>query len=77
MIMPAHVDVTRAGRSQLRIAHDTQDARTLRLQHINNNHPDATAKDPQSTMSQHRPAPSTRRRMPMLRRISAGAIWRR
>jgi len=43
---------------------------------INNNHPDATAKDPQSTISQHRPAPATRR-MPMLRRISAGAIWRR
>ena len=47
------VDMTKADGASLRIAHNVQDARTIRLQHINNNHLDATAKGPQSTMSQH------------------------
>ena len=40
------VGVIRAVAS-LPIAHNAQNARRTRLQHINNNHPDATAKDPQ------------------------------
>jgi hypothetical protein len=47
MIMPVPVDVTRATGARLGIAHDAQDARTIRLQHIDNNHPDATANNPQ------------------------------
>ncbi len=55
MVMPAHVDVTRAGRSQLRIAHDTQDPRQTSLQHINNNHTNATAKGSQTPCPRRRP----------------------
>jgi hypothetical protein len=33
--------------ASLRIPHDAQDARRIRLQHINNNHPHATAKGSQ------------------------------
>jgi hypothetical protein len=43
--VPACVDVTRAA---LRIAHDVQDAGTSRLQHIDNNHLNAIAKDPRA-----------------------------
>ena len=46
MRLPVLVDVT--GRARLRIAHDAQDARQTRLQHIDNNHPDATAKHSQT-----------------------------
>ena len=44
------VGVIRAVASPL-IAHNAQDARRTGLQHINNNHPDATAKDSQRTIS--------------------------
>ncbi len=42
--MPVPVSMIRAAVPRLLIAHDAQDARRTRLQHINNNHPDATAK---------------------------------
>jgi hypothetical protein len=45
--MPVPVDGTLADGASLRSAHNAQDARRTGLQHINNNHPDATAKDPQ------------------------------
>jgi len=48
MKMPVPVGVTRAAAPSLRIAHDAQDARRIRLQHINNNHSNVTAKDPQT-----------------------------
>jgi hypothetical protein len=51
--MPARMDVTRAGRVRVRIAHNAQDAGKIRLQHLDNNHPDARAKDPQA--EPHRP----------------------
>jgi hypothetical protein len=43
----ARVDVTRVG---VRIAHNAQDAGKTRLQHLDNNHLDARAKDPQAEM---------------------------
>jgi len=43
----ARVEVTRAARTRRGIAHSAQDARKIRLQHINNSHPNATANDPQ------------------------------
>lgn len=46
MNMP--VGVIRAVASLL-IAHNAQNGRRTGLQHINNNHPDTTAKDPQHT----------------------------
>jgi hypothetical protein len=33
---------------RLRISHGIQDARNIRLQHLHNSHPRATAKDPQA-----------------------------
>ena len=48
MNMPVPVGVTRAAVTRLLIAHDAQDARGISLQHIDNNHPNATAKDSQS-----------------------------
>ena len=48
MNMPVPVGVIRAAVASLLIAHDAQDARKIRLQHINNNHPSAVAKDSQS-----------------------------
>ena len=45
-VMP--VPVAGTGRAQARIAHDVQDARKTRLQHIDNNHPNAIANDPQT-----------------------------
>jgi len=42
------VDVIRAAVACLLIAHDAQDARRICLQHINNNHRNATAKDSQT-----------------------------
>jgi hypothetical protein len=51
MIMPVLMKVTRAGGARLRIAHDAQNARAIRLQHIDNNHPYATASHPQPTLS--------------------------
>jgi len=47
------VGVIRAVTSPL-IAHNAQNARRTGLQHINNNHPDATAKDPQHTIFRSR-----------------------
>ena len=44
MNMPVPVGVIRAAVASLLIAHDAQDARRIRLQHLNNNHPNATAK---------------------------------
>jgi hypothetical protein len=52
MNMPVPVDVIRAAVACLLIAHDAQDARRICLQHINNNHRNATAKDSQT----HAPA---------------------
>jgi len=46
--MPALVDVTRDGPARLRIPHGAQDARKTGLQHINNNHANATAKHSQT-----------------------------
>jgi hypothetical protein len=43
--MPVRVSVILAAVPRLLIAHDAQDARRTRLQHINNNHLDATAKN--------------------------------
>jgi hypothetical protein len=48
MNMP--VGVIRAAVASLRIAHDAQDARRIRLQHIDNNHSNVTAKDSQTPM---------------------------
>jgi hypothetical protein len=42
------VGVIRPAMPSLLIAHDAQDVRRTRLQHINNNHPDATAKHSQA-----------------------------
>ena len=47
MNMPVPVGVIGAAVASLRIAHDAQDARRIRLQHLNNNHANATAKDSQ------------------------------
>jgi LuxR family maltose regulon positive regulatory protein len=48
MTMPVPVGVIRAAMATLLIAHDAQDARRISLQHLSNNHPNATAKDSQS-----------------------------
>ena len=53
MNVPVPVGVIQAAVASLLIAHNAQDARGIRLQHLNNNHPDATAKDSQP------PAPGT------------------
>ena len=50
MAMIVRVEVTGAARAQLRIAHDAQGARRIRLPHIDNNHPNATANDSQMIM---------------------------
>jgi hypothetical protein len=42
--MPVPVGVTQAAVASLLIAHDAQDARRIRLQHLDNNHPGAPAK---------------------------------
>jgi hypothetical protein len=47
MNLPVPMGVIRAAVPSLLIAHDAQDARRTRLQHINNNHPGATAKHSQ------------------------------
>ena len=49
MIMPMRVPVLvdMTSRARLWIAHDAQDARNTGLPHIDNNHPNATAKHPQ------------------------------
>ena len=47
MPVPVPVGVIRAAVASLLIAHDAQDVRGIRLQHIDNNHPNATAKDSQ------------------------------
>jgi DNA-directed RNA polymerase subunit L len=39
------VDVADVIRARLRITHETQDARPIRLQHIDNCDPDASARD--------------------------------
>jgi len=59
MVMVMPVGVTWAG---LRIAHEAQDARRIRLQHVNNNHPGAVAKDSQNSKLKrcHAPAESYR-----------------
>ncbi len=62
MVMPVIVgvavivEVTQATGGRLRIAHNAQDVRLVVLQHIDNNHPNATAKDPQNAMSWRRRA---------------------
>ena len=48
MNMPVPVDVIRGAVPSLLITHHAQDARKIRLQHIDNNHPDATAKHTQT-----------------------------
>ena len=47
MDMAVPMGVIQAAVATLRIPHDAQDARRIRLQHINNNHPHATAKGSQ------------------------------
>jgi hypothetical protein len=51
--MPVPVEMIWAAVPNLLIAHDAQNARRIGLQHINNNHPSATAKDSQA------PCPTT------------------
>ncbi len=46
--MTGLANVAGAAQDRLGISHGTQDARNLRLQHLHNSHPGATAKDPQS-----------------------------
>jgi hypothetical protein len=46
--MPVLVGVFRAAVASLLVAHDAQDARKIRLQHIDNNHPGAPAKRSQT-----------------------------
>ena len=48
MNVPVLVGVIQAAVAGLRIAHDAQDARRIRLQHIDNNHSNVTAKDSQT-----------------------------
>src|SRR6266566_7641926 len=48
MPMPMHVGVTGAAITRVRISHNAQNARAIGLQHIENNHPNATARDSQS-----------------------------
>jgi hypothetical protein len=64
MNMPVPVSVTRVATASPLIAHDAQDARKIRLQHINNNNPGATAKHSQTpcpgSQAPQRPA-ATRR----------------
>jgi hypothetical protein len=48
MNMPVPVGVIGAAVTSVLIAHDAQDARRISLQHLNNNHPNATAKDSQT-----------------------------
>jgi len=45
---PMRVPVDMTGRDRSRIAHNAQDAGKTGLPHIDNNHPDATAKHPQT-----------------------------
>jgi len=53
MNMPVPVDVIRAAVARLLVAHDAQDARRICLQHTNNNHRNATAKDSQAPPRRH------------------------
>ena len=63
MIMPRNMGMTMLGLVHVampgtiqagpRITHGTQDARTIRLQHVDNCHPDASAKDLQPTVLSH------------------------
>ena len=53
MNMPAPVGVIWAAVASLLIAHDAQDARRIRLQHIDNNHSTVTAKDSQTPCPRH------------------------
>jgi len=55
MVMVMVVSVTWA---ELRIAHEAQDARRTGLQHFNNNHPDAVAKDSQNSRPKRCHAPA-------------------
>ncbi len=48
MSVPVPVGVIGAAVVSLLIAHDAQDAQRIRLQHINNNHSNVTAKDSQT-----------------------------
>jgi hypothetical protein len=48
--MLARVDVTRIGPVRVRLAHNAQDAAKIRLQHLHNNHLDASAKNPQAEL---------------------------
>ena len=64
MGMLVRVGVTRAARAQLRIAHDAQDVRRTSLQHIDNNHPDATANHSQMIM-RYSPSPAHARPVPI------------
>ncbi len=48
MNMPVPVGVIQAAVATLLIAHDAQNARRIRLQHIDNNHSNATAKNSQT-----------------------------
>jgi len=63
------VDVTRVGRVRVPVAHNAQDAGKIRLQHLDNNHPDANAKDPHAVTAARRAPTSARSSStgPMLR----------
>ena len=45
--------VTRAALANRRNVHGAQNARRIALQHLNNNHPGATAKDSQAPLARH------------------------
>jgi hypothetical protein len=48
--------------TRLRISHATQDACNIRLQHVNNSHPDANANHPQPQRQADEPSSLSRRR---------------
>lgn len=51
VVVPVIMNVTLTSQACRRIAHDAQDARTIFLQHIDNNQANAIANDPQSSSS--------------------------
>ena len=67
--MTTRVEVIQVGRMRVQVAHNAQDAAKIRLQHLHNNHPDATANDPQS-LARHLP----HRRAAMARRSVPGGL---
>ncbi len=56
------VNMAIATGTRLRISHATQDACNIRLQHVNNSHPDANANHPQPQRQADEPSSLSRRR---------------